>query len=41
MDYENFCSQILKTDHKIRFASVFDQCAKHAGGGMRYGIFIH
>ena len=38
MDYENFCSQILKTDPKIRFASVFDQWAKHVGGGMRKGM---
>ena len=38
MDYENFCSQILKTDPKIRFASVYDQWAKHVGGGMREGI---
>ncbi len=38
MDYENFCSQILKTDPKIRFASVFDQWAKRVGGGMRNGV---
>ncbi|GFN39927.1 MAG: conserved hypothetical protein [Marine Group I thaumarchaeote] len=38
MDYENFCSQILKIDSKIRFASVFDQWAKHVGGGMRNGM---
>ncbi len=38
MDYENFCSQILKTDPKIRFASVFDQWAKQVGGGMREGV---
>jgi len=38
MDYENFCSQILKSDPKIRFASVFDQWAKHVGGGMRNGM---
>ncbi len=37
MDYENFCSQILKTDPKIRFASVYDQWAEHVGGGMRKG----
>ncbi len=37
MDYENFCSQILKTDPKIRFASVYDQWAEHVGGGMREG----
>jgi len=38
MDYENFCSQILKTDPKIRFASVYDQWAEHVGGGMRKGM---
>ena len=38
MDYENFCSQILKTDPKIRFAAVYDQWAKHVGGGMREGM---
>jgi len=38
LDYENFCSQILKTDPKIRFASVYDQWAKHVGGGMREGV---
>ncbi len=38
MDYENFCSQILKIDPKIRFASVFDQWAKHVAGGMRNGM---
>jgi len=38
MDYENFCSQILKADPKIRFASVFDEWAKPVGGGMRKGM---
>jgi len=38
MDYENFCSQILKADSKIRFASVFDEWAKSVGGGMREGL---
>ncbi len=38
MDYENFCSQILKTDPKIRFASVYDQWANRVGGGMREGM---
>ena len=38
MDYENFCSQILKTDPKIRFASVYDQWAARVGGGMREGL---
>ena len=38
MDYENFCSEILKKDPKIRFASVFDEWAKPVGGGMRDGM---
>jgi len=38
MDYGNFCSQILKADPKIRFASVFDEWAKSVGGGMRDGM---
>ncbi len=38
LDYENFCSQILKADPKIRFASVYDQWAKLVGGGMREGM---
>ncbi len=38
MDYENFCSQILKIDPKIRFASVFDEWANRVGGGMRNGM---
>ncbi len=38
MDYENFCSQILKTDPKIRFASVYDEWANRVGGGMREGV---
>ena len=38
MEYENFCSQILKSDPKIRFASVYDQWAKPVGGGMRNGM---
>ncbi len=38
MDYENFCSQILKADPKIRFASVYDQWANRVGGGIREGL---
>jgi len=38
LDYENFCSQILKTDPKIRFASVYDEWANRVGGGMREGV---
>ena len=35
MDYENFCSEILKNDPKIRFASVFDEWAKPVGADPR------
>jgi len=38
MNYEKFCSQILETDSKIRFASVYDQWAVRVGGGMRKGL---
>ena len=38
MDYKNFCSEILKIDSKIRFASVFDEWANPVAGGMREGI---
>ena len=38
MDYERFCSQILETDPKIRFATVYDQWAVRVGGGMREGL---
>lgn len=37
MDYENFCSQILETDPKIRFATVYDSWAKRVAGGLRKG----
>ena len=38
MDYERFCSQILETVPKIRFATVYDQWAVHIGGGMKEGV---
>ena len=38
MDYEQFCSQILGVDPKIRFATVFDEWSVKVGGGMREGI---
>ena len=38
MDYENFCSQILETDPKIRFAVVYDAWAKRVAGGLREGV---
>ena len=38
MDYEVFCSQILESNPKIRFATVYDEWAVRAGGGMRKGL---
>ena len=38
MDYEKFCSQILESNPKIRFATVYDQWAVHVGGGLREGL---
>jgi hypothetical protein len=38
LDYKNFCSQILEIDHKIRFATVYDQWGVRAGGGIRTGV---
>jgi hypothetical protein len=38
LDYERFCSQILETDPKIRFASVYDEWAARVAGGMREGL---
>lgn len=38
MDYEQFCSQILDMDPKIRFATVYDQWGVRIGGGMRTGL---
>ena len=38
MDYEKFCSQILKADPKIRFATVYDEWTVRLGGGMRKGV---
>lgn len=38
LDYENFCSQILESNPKIRFATVYDQWAVRIGGGLRKGL---
>lgn len=38
LDYEKFCSQILDADPKIRFATVYDEWAVRAGGGIRAGV---
>lgn len=38
MDYGKFCSQILDSDPKIRFATVYDDWAVRVGGGMRDGL---
>ena len=37
MDFEKFCSEILESDPKIRFAIVYDQWAVRLGGGLRKG----
>ena len=41
MDYEKLCSQILKTDPKIRFAAVYDFWAERIAGGMKEGLDSH
>lgn len=38
MDYEKFCSEILDANPKIRFATVYDEWAVKAGGGIREGV---
>ncbi len=38
MDYNAFCSQILESDPKIRFATVYDEWAARVGGGIREGV---
>jgi len=38
MDYEKFCSEILSSDSKIRFATVYDEWATKLGGGIREGV---
>ena len=38
MDYEKFCSDILDSDPKIRFATVYDEWASKIAGGIREGV---
>jgi hypothetical protein len=38
MNYDNFCSQILEANPKIRFAAVYDSWAKRLAGGLRAGV---
>lgn len=38
MDYEKFCSEILDSNPKIRFATVYDEWAVCLGGGIRSGV---
>lgn len=38
MNYETFCSQIIESDSKVRFASVYDQWAVRVAGGLREGL---
>ena len=38
LDYEKFCSQILDSNSKIRFAAVYDEWATRVAGGLREGL---
>lgn len=38
MDYGKFCSEILNSDPKIRFATAYDEWAVKLGGGIREGV---
>ena len=38
MDYEKFCADILNSEPKIRFATVYDEWAVKLGGGIRQGV---
>ena len=38
MNFEKFCSQILESNPKIRFATVYDEWAECLGGGMQKGV---
>ena len=38
MDFEKFCSQILESNPKIRFATVYDEWGVRLGGGIRSGV---
>lgn len=38
MDYGKFCSEILNSDPKIRFATAYDEWAVKLGGGIRQGV---
>ena len=38
MDYDKFCKEILDSNSKIRFATVYDEWAVKVAGGMREGV---
>jgi len=38
MDYKKFCSEILDSDPKIRFATVYDEWSTKLAGGIRQGV---
>lgn len=38
MDYEKFCTNILESDSRIRFAAVYDEWSKRIAGGLRDGL---
>jgi len=38
MNFENFCAQILESNPKIRFATVYDDWGVKLAGGIRPGV---
>ena len=38
MDYASFCSEIFKSDSKIRFVAVYDTWANKVAGGLKEGV---
>ena len=38
MDYDKFCTRILESDPKIRFAAVYDEWSTRVAGGLREGL---
>ena len=38
MDYNNFCTQILDSNDKVRAATVYDEWGAVIAGGMREGV---
>ena len=38
MNFEKFCSEILTSNPKIRFATIYDEWGERLAGGMREGV---